>query len=288
MRGVVGDPAGVDLVLATIGRTSELQRFLESLEAQSWRGFRVIVVDQNEDDRLDALLGVFEPTLRVLHLRSRPGLSRARNVALAHLEGELVGFPDDDCRYPPGLLAEVVERFRAHPEWDGISGRSVADDGRATNIRWDGEAGEIDRFNVWRRVTSCTMFMRRPVVDRIGGFAEELGAGSGTQWGSGEETDYVLRALEAGCSLHYDPALGILHEDPDTASNGGAAGKAYRYGLGQGRLLRLHGYPWWFAAHRVGYLVAGSAFFLATARPSRARFYLAMALGRSRGWLRPT
>ena len=69
----------------------------------------MIVVDQNEDERVAEIVRGRGPEL--VHERSQPGLSRARNAGLAHVEAELVAFPDDDCVYPPGLLERVAERF---------------------------------------------------------------------------------------------------------------------------------------------------------------------------------
>ena len=44
------------LILATVGRTVELNRLFDTLAAQSYRDFEVIVVDQNRDDRLIPVL----------------------------------------------------------------------------------------------------------------------------------------------------------------------------------------------------------------------------------------
>ena len=96
-----------DLVVGTLGRVDELGRLLDSLEAQTYRSFRVLVVDQNEDDRAEAVLS--RRDLDLVRLSSAPGLARARNVALDRVEADVVGFPDDDCRYPPALLADVAD-----------------------------------------------------------------------------------------------------------------------------------------------------------------------------------
>ena len=42
----------ISLILATVGRTDELTRMFESLATQTFSDFEVVVVDQNEDDRL--------------------------------------------------------------------------------------------------------------------------------------------------------------------------------------------------------------------------------------------
>src|SRR4029077_9217463 len=64
----------IDLLVSTIGRTSDLGRLLDSLEAQTYRSFRVVVVDQNDDDRIESVVAPHERTLSILRLRSRPGL----------------------------------------------------------------------------------------------------------------------------------------------------------------------------------------------------------------------
>ncbi|HZC29124.1 MAG TPA: glycosyltransferase family A protein, partial [Gaiellaceae bacterium] len=110
-----------DLVVATVGRTEEPARLLASLERQTYRRFRVLLVDQNPDERL-------EPLTRpgVERLSAAAGLSRARNVALARVAAEVVAFPDDDCVYPDDLLERVARRFAAERSLDGLTGRDDA------------------------------------------------------------------------------------------------------------------------------------------------------------------
>ncbi len=69
-----------DLVVATLGRVDELGRLLDSLEAQTYRSFRVLVVDQNPDRRLETVLS--GRRLELVRVTSETGLARARNVAL--------------------------------------------------------------------------------------------------------------------------------------------------------------------------------------------------------------
>jgi glycosyltransferase involved in cell wall biosynthesis len=88
------------LVLATVGRTQEVARFLDSLARQTYRDFELIVVDQNPDDRLVELLRPFELRFPIIHLRCERGVSRARNLGPKYVSGDIVGFPDDDCWYP--------------------------------------------------------------------------------------------------------------------------------------------------------------------------------------------
>jgi len=83
-----------DLVVATVGRTDELGRLLDSIAAQEYGPLRVVVVDQNDDERLAPILA--GRALELEHVRSPLGLARARNAGLEVLERDVVAFPDDD------------------------------------------------------------------------------------------------------------------------------------------------------------------------------------------------
>ncbi len=116
-------PARLSLLCCTVGRTEKLGRLLDSLARQTVRDFELIVVDQNEPGVLDPVLAPFSDRLDIHHVRSERGLSRARNVGLAHCRAPLVAFPDDDCWYPATLAEKVVALFDADP----LTGGNVRD-----------------------------------------------------------------------------------------------------------------------------------------------------------------
>jgi GT2 family glycosyltransferase len=202
------------------------------------------------------------------------------------VDGDVVSFPDDDCWYPPDLLQRVAEMLERNPDWDGVTGRTVDESGGSSVMLWQKQPGLITRDNVWRTAITVTIFLRRALVERVGFFDETLSLGSGTPWGSGDETDYVLRALAAGFTLGYDPSIVVYHESPNPPFSRSAAKRAYGYGMGNSRVLRMHGYSRSFAAYRVLQLVAGSGYFLVRGRFGLARFYWAMARGRAVGWFK--
>ena len=274
-----GDPR-FDLVVATVDRTDAFAALLNSLDAQTYRDFRVVVVDQNEDDRVGSLLGQ-RPSIETVHLRSARGLSRARNTALPVLTAELVAFPDDDCLYPPDLLERVARRFYHDSELGGLSGRPVAADG-ATVGRWPASRQPIGLDTVWHRANSHTIFLRRDVVERVGAFDESLGLGSGTPWSSGEEIDYVVRALRAGTRIEYDPTLVITHPvKPVTPDE--LVGLGRRDGGSVGYILGRNGYPPHTVVPMLVRPAVGSLVSLALLDRTRARFHAATLSGRLAG-----
>ena len=197
-----------DLVVATVDRTDDLGNLLDSLEAQHYDRLRVIVVDQNEDDRVAPFLEGRQ--LRLERIRAGRGLSRARNAALPAIEAEVVAFPDDDCVYPAGTLERVGHRFAAAPELSGITGR--AEDGRGTSSpSWKPDAAVLTDDNLWNRAISFTIFLRGELVREVGTFDERLGVGSHEPWSSGEEIDYLVRAVRGGARVEYDPTCASAH-----------------------------------------------------------------------------
>src|SRR5258708_30590955 len=78
------------LILATVGRTDDVARFLRSLDRQSYRNFELIVVDQNPEGILDPLMLQYQGRFPLLHLRSQRGLSRSPNVGLQHFSRNVV------------------------------------------------------------------------------------------------------------------------------------------------------------------------------------------------------
>jgi len=265
-----------DLVVATVGRADELGRLLDSLEAQDYPALRVLVADQNDDLRAADLL-VGRP-LELVHLQSEAGLSRARNVALEHVSADVVAFPDDDCVYPPGLLLRVAERFAHDDMLDGLTGRA-ADSSGLSAPSWKSSAATLSDDNLWNRAISFTIFLRRSIVERVGTFDERLGLGSTEPWGSGEEIDFLVRAIRTGARIEYDPSLVVQH---DVRENDARIG--FRDGASVGYLLRKHAYP----ARTVGRMLVrpagGALVSLARQNGSGARYQLETLRGRLRGY----
>lgn len=271
-----------DLILATVGRVDEPARLLDSLEQQTYQGFRVLVVDQNDDDRLVPVLER-HVSLDLTRLRSAPGLSRARNVALAVVEADVVAFPDDDCVYASDLLERVAHRLVAQPELDGLTGREVDGQGRSAPS-WQRDRAWLTADNLWNRAISFSIFLRASVAASVGRFDELLGLGAGTQWSSGEEIDYLVRAVSAGARIEYDPELTVVHpKKPLTGDLLRCTGR--RDGASVGYILRKHGYP----ARTVGRMLirpfGGIAVALARGDLDRAGFHLATLRGRVAGYL---
>lgn len=273
----------LSLIMATVGRVSEVARFLAALDDQTHRDFELIVVDQNPDNRLAPLLDYWRERLTILHLRSDPGISHARNAGLKRATGEVVGFPDDDCWYPPQLLAQVVRYLHENPNIAAVTGR-VMDEYGCLYARFESSPRVLGLSSVWQGASSVCAFFRSSGVASVGGFDETLGLGAGTQWGGGEDIDYPVRAIKAGLEVHYEPDLVVFHPNPLEHGYGEAKERAYSYGAGIGRVWRKHDYPLWLVAYYLLRPLGGALLSLATGHMSKARYHWSALRGRLQGW----
>jgi len=276
----------VSLIVATRYRTAEVKKLLDSLAAQTCQEFEVIVVDQNDDERLVPVLEAYNPVLRIRHVRSNTsGKAAANNVGLRICDGGVVGFPDDDCWYAPNLLRRIVDGFDTHPEWDGMTGCEAPSEEFVRNDRFDQVSGRVVQGNIMRRHISFAAFFRTMALTGLF-YDERLGIGAETIWGSGEETDFILRFLKRGCWVQYEPSLVVYHPDwgkgPYTLA---AIAKARRYGMGMGRILQDHRFPVSLTFRYLSRPLLGGVYTLLLGKPRKALYHWAIFLGRTGGWM---
>lgn len=240
----------LSLVLPTIHRVKEVEAFLASLDAQDLPESRlkeveVIVVDQNADGRLDDLTREGRwPRFVLKRLRIPPkGLSNARNQGLALIQGPIVAFPDDDCTYAPDTLGKVLHFFESGDGKRALFIRGVDPKTGEDFLRYP-KAEMVIHSPRDPRVflgISISQFYPKEAVKAVGDFDEELGIGA--RWGSGEETDYALRVLEKGFSIHFRPDIRVFHEKVSPLAQRDIPVEKVRvYSRGFGALCRKHGF----------------------------------------------
>jgi len=272
------------LILATVNRTEEPDRFLNSLTRQSYTDFELIVADQNPDDRLIQILEKYKLVFPILHLRSDKGLSKARNVGIKKANGDVIAFPDDDCWYPDNLLETLANFFNENRDYDGFTGRSISTAGKDTGGRFSKKPCVLNQLNILGRHVSYTVFLRRSLVEKVGDFDIRLGLGANTKWGSGEETDYLLRCIKMGSRLYYDPSFLVYHPEV-IYSDSNAKRRALSYSLGWGKVLRKHQFPFWFVLYHLFCPLAGASLEMISLNVNKARYHWCVAKGRIYGWL---
>jgi glycosyltransferase involved in cell wall biosynthesis len=277
------------LIIPTLHRDEEVARLFQSIHQNTLQDLEVILIDQNEDNRLDDACSTYAKLFPLQRVRIRPvGVSHARNHGRQFARGRLLNFPDDDCELTHGLLQQAADRFAADPGLDLLFARSVDPRSLKSSVtRFSTQAQAVTPRNVYSTTVEFTMFLKQEIFDQVGPLDERLGVG--TSYGAEEGADFVLRALYLGKKLHYDPSLVFHHAQKTEGYDASALARAYSYGRGFGRLslkhLVHHHQPG--AALRFVHFqcraAAGMLLHAVRRDLPRSRFYLESILGRSAG-----
>jgi hypothetical protein len=125
--------------------------------------------------------------------------------------------------------------------------------------------------------------MRAAVCAAVGEFNENLGLGSPSIYQSGEETDYILRALECGLRMWFEPSLTVHHPALDSISRLKHA--TYPFAVGTGGVLRMHHYRWREVGRHLIRSCGGAAFSVCRGDFARAHIYALRAAGEAVGYV---
>ena len=268
----------ISLITATLGRVDEIKILLNSLKAQTYTNFEIIIIDQNEHLLVKNIVDKFE-TLHIKYIRSNiKGLSYNRNLGIKLSQGNIVAFPDDDCYYDKNVLMEVNNAFEsnqnlklcAFPVFDTIN----------TDMCYLSKKGQaINRYELYKYCISINFFLKKNLNIY---FDERLGVG--TYFSSGEETDFLLSNLKKQDLGIFIKNSSIYHiYNKQTLS----ADRAYKYGLGFGALFKKEIYLrknlsfiflYWYYIVRsiIGILII----------PSKSNIYFNTLKGRILGFLK--
>ena len=113
--------AAVSVVVPTYNGAALLVETLDSIFAQTFGDFELIVVDDGSTDETpDRLASIDDPRLRVVR-QANAGVGAARNRGIDESAGPLVAFCDHDDLWTPGKLAAQVEFMAERPACVGCA-----------------------------------------------------------------------------------------------------------------------------------------------------------------------
>jgi len=206
------------VVVCTRGRPDKLRGTLDALDRGAPE-LPLLVVDQGAapDEALAARV-TDTPRMWVVH-DSGLGLSRARNLALAEVDGDWVVFVDDDCVVADDFGAALSAEIAAHPDADWIAG-----DVRGGGADTDGDLPPVTTFPVDRPLVrrggrtlpgaigfGVLFCVRRTTAERLGGWDERLGPGV-PDLPAADDMDFNHRLLRSGGTAVLSPAVRAIHD----------------------------------------------------------------------------
>jgi glycosyltransferase involved in cell wall biosynthesis len=163
----------VSVVIPTYNYAHFIGEAIESVRAQTYRNFEIIVVDDGSTDETEQVVSGF-PRVRYLRQQNQ-GIAGARNTGLRASRGEMLVFLDADDRLLPDALEVGINCLTAHTDCAFVSGHweFMTSDGHVYSSPAP-VCIEKDHYRVlfdhnYIGTTGAVMF-RREVFSAVGGF----------------------------------------------------------------------------------------------------------------------
>lgn len=211
------------LVMPAYNAGATIGRAIESVLAQVYPGWELIVVDDGSADDTGEIARGYaegEPRIRVLS-QPNAGCAAARHSAALAATGEFVTKVDADDELTPDALAVLSAAIDEEPGFDIYSahGYKVYPDGSRREVFGDLRFQRPLSLTLEDLIDECWIFggaasIRRGTLERVGGFRSQMRC---------EDYDLWLRALAQGATHRYIPAhiylwsMGVpgrMNEDP--------------------------------------------------------------------------
>ncbi|MEF3302321.1 glycosyltransferase family 2 protein [Paenibacillus sp. GYB003] len=121
----------VSVVMAVYNGERYVKQSIDSVLAQSYRDFELIVVNDGSTDRTMDIVGrMSDPRLKVVSLPRNGGAASALNTAVRHSSGDWIAIHDADDVSLPERLAVQAEYARTRPQLSAV-GAQIACFGEA-------------------------------------------------------------------------------------------------------------------------------------------------------------
>jgi GT2 family glycosyltransferase len=216
--------ATVSVVIPVLNGGRWLGQQLRALKLESAQPFETVIADNGSTDDSIAIARSFdgEMAITVVDASERRGQTYARNLGARTATGDLLLFLDQDDEIAPGYVSAMVSALH------GAELVAARMDDHKLNDGWRRQARTLPQTTglpsdpvPW--AYGCTLGVRRSTFERLGGFAEDLGALAA------EDVDFCWRAHENGVALRFVDEAVLHYRYPATLRGFFQQGVAYGF-----------------------------------------------------------
>lgn len=220
----------VSVVMPVRNRAACIPAAVESVLAQTWAAWELLIVDDGSTDRTQEAVRPYIADRRIRWTSNEGhGVSAARNTALTTARGSLVAYLDSDNTWFPTFLEQAVATLEGQPQVDCAYAAQLVQSESRRQAFVRGIEFERERYLKEGGIDLNAFVHRKSLYERYGGFDEAM-------------TRLVDWDLIARYTAHADPApiptiAGRYHESqPESVSANESYGRN-RY-LMQRKLIR--------------------------------------------------
>lgn len=235
MTNSAGRTPRVSITMPVLNGERYISESIESILAQTFQDFELIVVDDGSTDRTAEIVRGFasRAQIKIVHHPQRQGIARSVNDGVRRSSGELIAFCDHDDAWLPNFLESQVSYLDEHADVGMVHSDFQMTDGdgnvivpsvaatRGSHARPSGHVFPqlfMDSF-----IVGNSVMIRKEIFETLGGFDESLRFGDYLLWmriARHYKVDYVPKALTQYRQHAVQSTRSLPPADPDQASVG--------------------------------------------------------------------
>jgi glycosyltransferase involved in cell wall biosynthesis len=172
----------ISIVIPLFNKERQVAKTLQSVFAQTYSDYEIIVVNDGSTDRSGEIVASFTDKRIRLIEQVNSGVSVARNRGIVEAKGEFVALLDADDEWKPDFLSTLVGLLEEYPQCDVFAVNYEFRDERGkvtpTIIRrlpFKGSSGVLSNYfevaaNSNPPICSISMMARKSAFEAVGGF----------------------------------------------------------------------------------------------------------------------
>ena len=210
----------VSVIIPTYNRLHLLRQAVESVRAQTYDRWELIVVDDGSTDETRIVLDrMGDPNVRVVSMPHSGIVGALRNAGARAAHGDYLAFLDsDDLWLPTKLETQLARMLKAGVRWSYTRYEHIDVQGRSIPPKagvWQALSGDIARevVNAEASVTICTVVVDKQLFFSAGPFVEDVGPYR-------EDYDLVLRLALQAQTLAVPEMLVQVREHEERTTRG--------------------------------------------------------------------
>ena len=238
----------ISVILPAYNRAELIGDAIDSVLAQDFGHFEVIVVDDGSTDGTDEVIRAYsDPRVRLVGMGKNSGSNAARNVGIRNARAPLLAFLDSDDRYLPHKLSYVLGTFEARSNLDVLVDSFIkltSPKAKRPQLELCNPvtgstaefASKLFRHELWKATSAISV--KRDAAVRAGLFAEDVK--------QRQDLDFLIRLTECASCGSTDEILWVKTWSPDRITS------RHRFAASTLDLVRRH--PQFFSEphYRVG------------------------------------
>ncbi|MGD1918033.1 MAG: glycosyltransferase family 2 protein [Pleurocapsa sp.] len=204
----------VSVVIPAYNAAHFLGQALESIFAQTYTEYEIILVDDGSTDNTKTIL---EPYLSRINYIYQPnkGVAAARNKGIEIAQGRLIAFLDADDLFLPQKLQQQVALFKLHPDVGMVvSGWQLTNEQAEIieNVElWHSlPCLDLRTWLYWKPVLPSATMIRRQWLEKVGGFSPETIPV--------EDVECFLQIIAQGCKAIWCKNIGTVYRQVNSNS----------------------------------------------------------------------